>query len=163
MDEDVFFNTAKENAHNFLKVIEECGIKEFVKREDYIALRSCTTTELLHQACAVMTADIDGVVLEHFNLSGITHPLRYINILPSGSLSLIPMFKLIKKHLPLINYTKQSYGILKEAVGAQIFSDGGWQFMATILPKEDCQSNIDGNSYRALVFDWLSRVNQCMG
>lgn len=105
--------------------------------------------------------DIDGIVLEIKDLTAIKFPVFYMNILPRGDGSIISLYPVLKKHIDITRYQKESLSLLKKCYGIQLFSSFGWQVNLGLIPLPNVGSTFDLSSalnYKLFAFQYFSRV-----
>lgn len=147
-----------ENAYQFLT--SQCGrsTKDFLARDDYIPLWSTSMTQSEADSCIDILCDIDGIVLEQSSFAGMTMKLRYFNYLPRAKDSLVPIYAMLKKHLPLTRYSTQARKLLNESKAACIFSTQEWQTFVTVIPSEHFTSQTYDGWFWRKEFEWLMEV-----
>lgn len=169
----LLIQTGLENADS---VYELClGSKfspsEILKRDSNLTLRDCQVTGCAQRLWLNQTYDLDGIVATFSSLKDILVPFSYLNILPRGRNSLIPVFNILRKHLKLEVYNKKALQYLRWSQGIQIVGDHGFQFLITLLPKSGplrLFKNFSRQQIENLQFEFyesfrLSLANKCKG
>lgn len=116
-----------ENIYDYLHRMEE----------NVICTRSVNITFGEYSLLLDKKCDVDGVVMELKELKAVKFPVFYLNILPRGEASIIPMYSILKKHLNLRNYSNHSLFALTKCNGLQLFSSYGWQINIVFLPEQN--------------------------
>lgn len=77
----------------------------------------CVNTTFGEMYCLLQSSlDIDGIVLEIKDLTAIKFPVFYMNILPRGDGSIISLYPVLKKHIDITRYQKESLSLLKKVL-----------------------------------------------
>ena len=155
---------AEENSRNFCSyLVQYENVHEFLHREadERLVIRSTNATYGEQMFYIRTEYDIDGIVLELDELSSTAFDVSYLNLLPKGRNSLLPLYNVLKKHLKLSNFNKRSLSIVKMCHGIQLFSAGGWQVSAVLLPHERLERSTEKPNitvYKNKVFDFFEAV-----
>lgn len=162
--EDSFLKVAKENSISFCSTfLKYENVHSFMHRSEvgFISTR-CVNTTFGEMYCLLQSSlDIDGIVLEIKDLTAIKFPVFYMNILPRGDGSIISLYPVLKKHIDITRYQKESLSLLKKCYGIQLFSSFGWQVNLGLIPLPNVGSTFDLSSalnYKLFAFQYFSRV-----
>lgn len=148
--------TAKANHLQFLNEYDVSSPDRLLRRENYICMTPTSVTPLESEVGIDLIPDLDGIVLENRTLSGVKMDVRYFQFMPNAKKSLLPVYGVLKKHLPLVKYQEESLNLLRSAYGIQLFGSRGWQTFLTILPEEGFKSRNYKACYQQMQFDWFS-------
>ena len=133
-EEDGFVEACFENGY-FKQMYDRYGdVKSFLEREEKIYARSSTAADADQDEFLTFSTDLDGCVVELKSLRGINWHVRHLKLLPNGLVSVRRIFPILKKHLPLSEYTKLQLQNLKESFGIQIFYEHGWECWLGVVP-----------------------------
>ena len=102
--ESVYIRTGKENTEEVLKFgLDPANI---LFRNEPIRIRDCTIPRVSQTLWYDYDYDVDGIVATFKRFSDILVSFTYLGILPREKFSLISVYNIVRKHLPLANFKK---------------------------------------------------------
>lgn len=131
--ESVYIRTGKENTEEVLKFgLDPANI---LFRSEPIRIRDCTIPRVSQTLWYDYDYDVDGIVATFKRFSDILVSFTYLGILPREKFSLISVYNIVRKHLPLANYSKRGLECLRWSVSTKICEGDGFEFHLALLPK----------------------------
>lgn len=118
-------------SHNF-------QIESFLKGESTLRVRDCRIGNVAQDIWLTFSWDIDGIVGILDRFSSITSSFSYLSILLKKEGSLIDLYPILKKHLPLHLYRSKNYQYLKWTKSFKFTEGDGFDFHFALLPKQGC-------------------------
>lgn len=133
----LLIQTGVENGESVYEMFRECNFSpdNILKRDSNLTLRDCQISDCGQRLWLSQHYDLDGIVATFSSFKDILVPFSYLNILPRGRNSLIPIFNILRKHVKLDEYNRKALQYLKWSEGIQIVDDHGFQFLIALVPK----------------------------
>ena len=155
----LLIQTGVENGESIYEMFRECNFSpdSVLKRDSNLTLRDCQISQCGQRLWLNENYDLDGIVATFSSFKDIFVPFSYLNILPRGRNSLIPVFNILRKHIKLEEYNRKALQYLKWSEGIQIVDDHGFQFLIALVPKSGqvrIFKNYNRNQIENLQFDF---------
>lgn len=153
-----FVSTASENGSTFVNALKGDTIGEFLSRDKYIPVRSCSLTDAEDYCLIDYKPDIDGVVIEWKHLSGTAQRVSRLQLVPPKNICLKYMYAVIKKHLDLAQFNANSRHMLRYCVANQLYYNDGWETWLGFIPQHDCEISYPKEVLRTLSLKTMYEV-----
>ncbi|MES9905330.1 MAG: hypothetical protein ABW168_21975 [Sedimenticola sp.] len=139
-EEQDYDETVDENA--FLSEVfrKRASLRQFVSRSEKIYARSIKLDSSASSVWLNYETDIDGCVVELSDLKGIELPIRHLTICAGGKFSLKELKRVLKKHVSLVQYSKEALFNFDNSVGIQLFYENGWECWLGLIPDATVRS-----------------------
>lgn len=161
--EDNLLQTGLENSMTFRCEWEKhLDIPGFLHDHEYIPVRG---SNVPHNELAEgfdIYPDIDGITIEWKDIAGTSHPFHHLFLIPRGEYSLKNVYSWLRKHEDLTKYTSEGRHTLRNCVGAQIFTDSGWEYVISLLPKLDSKIILDSTVIKKMTMNWFQELKSAL-
>ncbi|XP_055998442.1 uncharacterized protein LOC130047437 [Ostrea edulis] len=134
---EVLITTGEENTQCLVAEFESSNFEaeSFLISDSTLRIRDCRMGNIAQDLWLCFTGDINGIVGILNNFPDITAPFSYISILPRGERSLIDVYPISRKDLPLQLYNSDGMQYLKWTKGFKCLEGDGFDFHFTLLPR----------------------------
>lgn len=157
--EDNLLLTGLENSMTFRYEWEKHpDVPGFLHEHEYITVRSSNVQPKELDESFDIYPDIDGITIEWQDIAGTSHPFHHLFLIPRGEYSLKNVYSWLRKHEDLTKYTPEGRQMLKNCVGAQIFTDNGWEYVVSLLPKIESKIILDKTVVRKMTLKWFQEL-----
>ncbi len=137
----IYIATGNENTAEIFK--NGINPEDILHRETAFRIRDCTISKVAQLLWYDFTTDIDGIVGTLNLFSDITAPFSYLGILPRQRQSLLKVYDIIRKHVPLARYSRNGLQCLRWSVSTKCLEGGGFEFSSGLTSK-----NCDRKKFR---------------
>lgn len=131
--QSLYITTGKENTEEVIKF----GLNpaNVLFRTEPIRIRDCTIPLVTQTLWYDYDYDVDGIVATLERFSSISASFTYLGILPREKISFIKVYNIVRKHLPLANFSRKGLECLRWSVSIKLFEGDGFEFHLVLLPK----------------------------
>jgi hypothetical protein len=137
-EEGALITTGEENKESLYSELayHDFQTECFLKSDSSLRIRDCRIRIVAQDLWLSFTWDIDGIVAILNRFADITTSFSYVGILLKGERSLIELYPILKKHLPLHVYRSKNLQYLKWMKSFKFTEGEGFDFHFALLPKE---------------------------
>ncbi|XP_073770363.1 uncharacterized protein isoform X2 [Danio rerio] len=133
----LYKTTAEDNTQNLLDIVRQSSsMKDFLSDDSIHLSVSPTTMTRSEQSLHLdLSFDIDGVVVQLEELSGLKLRVPYLTFPKPSKVSVHPVFHLLKKHVKPHVYSGSGFRCFQLSRGLTIATPQGWQLSLCLVPR----------------------------
>ena len=163
-EDEVFCVCGKTNSEMLNMLLASYpSMADFLSDDDAnLSLHSTNVTEQEQDGIIKKSFDIDGLIMELGSLAAIKCPLHYLSLKTDGKYVLHPFFHVLKKHIPISQYSGAGLQCLRNIQAIHISYTDGWRISLCLIPKGygTCNSISNIETARMVSLDFFQRYRE---